>query len=138
MRGLIARLADGGRTVFVSSHVLAELEQVCDWFVVIDHGALVFQGPTAKLMDGAATRLIAEPEHATGRDTLVRMLQAKGYQVEQAGAGLAVTVACRDPRALAADVSRTACAGELTLVELRLERASLEDRYLSLVNGGDR
>ena len=51
MRGLIGRLASGGRTVLVSSHVLAELEQVCDWLIVIDGGRLVFQGPAAELLD---------------------------------------------------------------------------------------
>ena len=51
MRGLIGRLASGERTVLVSSHVLAELEQVCDWLIVIDGGRLVFQGPAAELLD---------------------------------------------------------------------------------------
>src|SRR5690606_16935127 len=47
MRGLIRDLGRGDRTVFVSSHQLSELEQVCDWLVVIDHGSLLFEGPLA-------------------------------------------------------------------------------------------
>ena len=38
MRGLIGILGAEGRTVLVCSHILAELEAVCDWLIVIDHG----------------------------------------------------------------------------------------------------
>ncbi len=43
--------------MFVSSHVLAELEQVCDWLIVIDHGALVFQDPASELLEGSPSTM---------------------------------------------------------------------------------
>ena len=46
MRDFIRSVGDGRRTVLVSSHILSELEQVCDWLIVIDQGSLVYQGPT--------------------------------------------------------------------------------------------
>ncbi len=52
MRSLIGQLAGTGRTVLVSSHDLSELEQVCDWLVLIDNGRSVYQGPTRELLDG--------------------------------------------------------------------------------------
>jgi ABC-2 type transport system ATP-binding protein len=45
MRELIVDVARGGRTVLVSSHVLSELEQVCDWLVMIERGAVLYAGP---------------------------------------------------------------------------------------------
>ena len=48
------RLAARDRTVLVSSHVLSELEQVCDWLVLIDTGRSVYQGPAAEFLDRAA------------------------------------------------------------------------------------
>src|SRR5262249_22894657 len=45
MREFIRAVADGERTVLVSSHILSELEQVCDWLIVINEGSLVYQGP---------------------------------------------------------------------------------------------
>jgi ABC-2 type transport system ATP-binding protein len=45
VRRLIGRLADGSRTLLISSHVLAELDQVCDWLVVIDRGDCSTRGP---------------------------------------------------------------------------------------------
>jgi ABC-2 type transport system ATP-binding protein len=57
LRGLLRRLADEGRTVLVSSHQLAELGQIVDDVVLIDHGRLVVRGSATDLMDrhGAAT-----------------------------------------------------------------------------------
>jgi ABC-2 type transport system ATP-binding protein len=137
MRRLIGSLAESGRTVFVSSHALAELEQVCDWFAVIDHGTLVFQGPAEKLMDGAETRLIVASEQTADRQRLRSLFLAKGYEVEITDGGLAVIVENREPRIVAADLNRTAIADGLVLVELRVDRMNLEERYLDMMNGGN-
>src|SRR5436305_1809809 len=51
LRGLLRRLADQGRTVFVSSHLLAELAQTVDDVVIINHGRLVTAGSMAALLD---------------------------------------------------------------------------------------
>jgi ABC-2 type transport system ATP-binding protein len=53
LRGLIRTLADEGRTVLVSSHLLAELAQTVDDVVVIDHGRLVTHQPMAELLASA-------------------------------------------------------------------------------------
>src|SRR2546430_12309333 len=50
LRGLLRGLADQGRTVFVSSHLLAELAQTVDDVVIINHGRLVTAGPMAELL----------------------------------------------------------------------------------------
>ena len=49
LRGLLRRLADEGRTVLVSSHVIAEIEQTADEVIIVDGGRLVAQGPVAAL-----------------------------------------------------------------------------------------
>jgi ABC-2 type transport system ATP-binding protein len=53
LRGLLRGLAAEGRTVFVSSHLLAELAQTVDDVVLINHGRLVAAGPMAELLDRA-------------------------------------------------------------------------------------
>jgi ABC-2 type transport system ATP-binding protein len=55
LRGLLRGLADQGRTVFVSSHLLAELAQTVDDVVLINHGRLVTAGPMADLLERAGT-----------------------------------------------------------------------------------
>jgi len=138
MRRLIAGLARGGRTVLVSSHNLAEVEHVCDWLIVIDHGALVFQGPAAELLDSSAATVVAAPEHARDLGDLQRLLSGAGHDSAAIGGELVIAVNGSEARMLAADVNRVAGAGDIVLAELRATRATLEDRYLTMVNGGDR
>jgi ABC-2 type transport system ATP-binding protein len=137
IRGLIGRLADGRRTVFVSSHVLTELEQVCDWLIVVDHGALVYQGPASDLGHADAA-IAAVPEHEGDLQRLERLLNAAGHDSEICGGEVLIAVNGCEPRQLAADVNRTAGAEGIVLAELGPHRTTLEDRYLATVNGGQR
>ena len=97
-RTLLRSLADGGTTVFLSSHQLAEVEQVCDEVAVLDGGRLVEQGPVADLTtarsrvrvvlsasDQPAARLLLGrwPVLATGPDGLV-VETASGREVNEA------------------------------------------------------
>jgi ABC-2 type transport system ATP-binding protein len=138
MRGLIGRLAGGERTVLVSSHVLTELEQVCDWLIVIDGGRLIFQGPAAELLDHSGSTLVVAPEHPRDLARLRGLLAAAGHDGEPAEDHLLIALHEDDARGLAAAVNRAAADAGIVLAELRVARMSLEDRYLSMVNGGDR
>jgi ABC-2 type transport system ATP-binding protein len=53
MRSLLRRLAAGGKTVFLSSHVLAEVQQACDRVAILDAGELVKVAPVAALLRGS-------------------------------------------------------------------------------------
>ena len=124
--------------MLVSSHVLSELEQVCDWLIVIDGGQVIFQGPAADLLDGSGANLVVAPEHAGDLGRLRGLLAAAGHAGEPGEQDLRIDVGGADPRELAAAVNRAAGGGGIVLAELRVARTSLEDRYLTMVNGGDR
>ncbi len=138
MREFIGGLSDTNRTIFVSSHLLAEVEQVCDWLVMIDEGRLVYQGPTADLLASAVTSLSIAPRDPRDLDALRTLLVSGGYSVSGDQHRLAVAVDNADPVDLAADINRSTMEGGIVLVELRHVREGLEDRYLSMVgvNGG--
>ncbi len=139
MRGLIGRLAGGGRTVLVSSHVLSELEQVCDWLIFIDGGRVIYEGPAAELLDQTGAALVVAPEHAVDLDRLAAVLVAAGHDADADAAVLRVALeGGDDARSLAAAVNRAAAGAGIVLAELRVARTSLEDRYLSMVKGEDR
>jgi ABC-2 type transport system ATP-binding protein len=136
MRGLIGRLASGERTVLVSSHVLTELEQVCDWLIVIDGGRLIYEGPAADLLDHGGARLVVAPEYPDDLARLRGLLAAAGHDSEPGESDLRIDLDGTDPRGLAAAVNRAANSGGIVLAELRVARTSLEDRYLTMVTGG--
>jgi ABC-2 type transport system ATP-binding protein len=142
MRTLVASLAGTGRTVLVSSHDLSELEQVCDWLVLIDTGRSLYQGPTRDLLDGVASALSVVPEHAADRgrlrDVLVAAGAGAGVDIDVDDARLVVDIDGADLADVAAAVNRAAFDAGIVLVELAPQRTTLEDRYLSMVQGGSR
>jgi ABC-2 type transport system ATP-binding protein len=138
MRSLISALAGTGRTVLVSSHDLSELEQVCDWLILIDTGRSLYQGPTRELLDGVAAGLTVVPQHVEDRSVLRELLVAHGHEVDLHDDRLVVGVDGLDVGDLAASVNRAAFDAGMVLVELSPQRTTLEDRYLSMVHGGAR
>ena len=134
MRGLVGSLAHSGRTVFVSSHDLSELEQLCDWLVMIESGRSVYQGPASEFLHGTDNGLGVRPEHGWDVDELALALTADGHAVNLVDGRLVVRSDARSGDDLAADVNRTAHRAGIVLVELSPVRSSLEDRYLALVN----
>ena len=71
MRDLLRQLAAQGKTVFVSSHVLAEVQQICDRVAIINQGQLIRLAPVAELLDTSGEYVI-RVENATGVLTLLR------------------------------------------------------------------
>jgi ABC-2 type transport system ATP-binding protein len=138
MRRLIAEVGSGHRTVFVSSHILGELEQVCDWLVVIDCGSLVYQGSAEGFVSQAAPTVTAMPERAADLDRLAAIVRARGLAADRDGGELLVSADDRDPRAVAAEVNRAAIADGLVLAELHVRRPDLDSHYLALLEGADR
>jgi ABC-2 type transport system ATP-binding protein len=137
MRRLIAEVGSGGRTVFVSSHILGELEQVCNWLVVIDHGSLVYQGTAEGFLAQAVPAVTAKPEHAADLDRLAAIVRAGGLGADHDGGELLVSADGRDARAVAVQVNRAAIAEGIVLAELHVRRPDLESHYLAVLEGAD-
>ncbi|SNR91580.1 ABC-2 type transport system ATP-binding protein [Geodermatophilus saharensis] len=130
LRGFLRHLAhDEGRTVLVSSHLLAEMEQTADRVVIVGAGRLVRQGSIAELRSGAqgaGTVLVRSPE----ADRLVAVLATAGLAATRSEDGL-VTVEGATP----ALVGARAFAAQVELHELRAESTGLEDLYFRLTAG---
>jgi ABC-2 type transport system ATP-binding protein len=127
LRGLLRGLADQGRTVLVSSHLLAEVAQTVDQVVIIDRGRLVTQATLADLTARAdRTVRVRTPQPAALRD----LLTARGAQVTADGPDQLVVGG-----ASADQVGQVAAAGGVVLHEMRYERSNLEDVFLELTGG---
>jgi ABC-2 type transport system ATP-binding protein len=79
LRRLVARLRDQGVTIFISSHILSELEQIADWILVLKEGHLLFHGTMAELLERQRTRLVLVPESLDQLDQLTALLTGGGY-----------------------------------------------------------
>jgi len=134
VRGLLRRLADAGLTVFVSSHLLDELQQVCDHLVVIDRGRLVFAGPVEDLLARQTATLLAAPENAADLGALVTLCERAGYRAVERGGSIRVSA----PPEWAGELNRRAMTEGITLRALGVEQARLEDVFFSLTDGAAR
>ena len=134
MRELLRQVADTGLTVLVSSHQLVELEQVCDWLVMIDSGRQVFQGTTADLLAAGSDRLVLATEHPRDLDRLVAILAERGAAASRQGRKVHVPMTgVDDVTGFLAAINRAAMGEAITLVEIAVATGTLEDRYASLV-----
>jgi ABC-2 type transport system ATP-binding protein len=133
MRDFIRSVGDGRRTVLVSSHILSELEQVCDWLIVIDQGSLVYQGPTQGFLGRAGTVVALAPEHLRDLSRLADLARADGHEPHPEGNVLIVPVGEDDPRGVALALNKAAIEQDIVLVELHVRRPNLESNYLAVV-----
>lgn len=134
IRGLLADLARAGRTVIVSSHLLAEIETVCDFLVVVRFGRLVYSGPVTDLLARTGQRIEIAAEHPQDTSSLHALLSADGWQVEQVSEGR-LSVAADERRG--AELNRSAARGGITLRSMTPVRGSLEEIFLEMTGSSD-
>lgn len=122
LRDLLRSRATNGGTILVSSHLLAEMEQLADDLVVIRQGRLVATGTVSDLRSGATAVLVRTPSP----DPLVPLLQAAGATVEADDHGGLIV------RGLsAAEIGDRAHTAGIALHELATQSESLEDLFLA-------
>jgi ABC-type multidrug transport system ATPase subunit len=125
MRTFIRGLGRGRRTVLLSSHLMTEVEQICDRVGVIRRGSLVGEGTVAELRGRETLRVRAEPLAAAER--LLGTLSAV-ERVTAADGGFHIAA---DPAAASA-INRALVEAGIAVSELRREQASLEQVFLEL------
>jgi ABC-2 type transport system ATP-binding protein len=135
MRGLIRSFADDGMTVLVSSHLISEIEQICDYVVMIRAGRLVHQGSVADLRATQQRDVIAAPEHDADLEQLAKVLAAAGCTTTLQPAENTVRV--ETAGLSAADLNRLAAGNGITLRQLAEQTRSLERAFFALTGTDD-
>jgi ABC-2 type transport system ATP-binding protein len=130
LRRLIAGLVAEGRTVFVSSHLLDEIEKTCHAAAVIDKGRLIAQGPISELIGDTHTHYELTCDHPRAALDVLAGHPAVA-RASQTPTGLRVTLA--DPRAAGAVTTLLIEAG-ITVTGFAPVRTSLADRFLGLTS----
>ena len=126
MRGLLQGYADRGGTVFLSSHLLHEVEQIADEMILIGNGRIVARGTRDELLRDATGGVSTTLVTALDNQQLAEALTDKGLVVHTAGEGLRVTA---EP----VDVGRVAADHQIVLTDLRAgNEGGLEDLFLEL------
>ena len=128
-RELIVQLRDAGTTVFVNSHILSEVELMCDRVAILDQGQVVAHGKLPELLAGD---LLVEIEVGEGQPTgeLETRLSAQVEVLSRRDSTMLVRVADRKEIPW---VARTVVEAGVELIGLAQKRSNLEDLFVRLV-----
>jgi ABC-type multidrug transport system ATPase subunit len=127
MRSLIRELAHGRRTVLLSSHLMQEVEQVCDRAGVISKGALIKEGTVDELRGENTLRVVAKPLEKAGR-------LIEGVSGVTAVATVDGVLRVKTDPDVAPAINHTLVNAGIAVWELAPERATLEEVFLELTN----
>jgi len=129
MRELVRRLGEEGRAVLLSSHLLGEVQQVCDRIGIIAGGRIVTESTVSELRGQADLVVVADPLPDAHRVIAGLVGDAA---VEQQGDALR----CQVPAQRVAEVNRALVSAGIDVTELRREEKSLEEVFLTLTGSG--
>ncbi len=131
IRNLIKKLAGGGKTIFVSSHLLAELEAICENVVMIKEGKILYSGSAKELVGNKdSASIYIEPEYSVDLNKLIKVLEANGYVFKVDGQEIEVAA----NSSVAPHLNRLAFENGVTLKRISERRATLEETFFEMVS----
>jgi ABC-2 type transport system ATP-binding protein len=126
MRNLIRSFVGEGRTVFLSSHLLDEVEKTCDQVAIVDQGKIVVQGAVGEIASGGEPTLLLEVDDVERARSLLASA-VDGYD----GAELRVRLV---DGLTPAEVNRRLVTAGIAVSRLEPARATLEERFLAVTS----
>ena len=141
IRQLIHRLAALGKTIFISSHLLNEVQQVCNRVAILQKGNLIKQGDVPELLRGSEQIMVRMNDDQDLQQALAILQTAKeqgahwlaGVRIEKNRRG-EPTLRINAPRARSAEINAILARNELYAAELHPFEGSLEEVYLELTS----
>jgi ABC-2 type transport system ATP-binding protein len=126
VRDILVSLKAAGNTVFLSSHILSEVEQICDRVIIIDHGRLVRAGTMDELLS-SGDRVEVVADHLT--EPLDAILTEWGAEIERGPHTVKITISTTRKRELAERLWAAGC----DVISIAPLRSSLEELFLKAV-----
>lgn len=137
MRDFIRRLAGGGLSLFVSSHLLSEIQQLCDRVAIISHGEVIYTGEVDRLISEAERTVLWRLEPYERGEAILR--ETAGVEVLPAAAdadGEAPRgILTQMDESLIPDVNRRLVEAGVRLYGVEQKSPTLEDLFLRMTEG---
>ena len=129
VRDVILSLKASGKTIFLSSHLLSEVEQICDQVVIVNRGQVVRTGAMQQLLaTGDEIEILANGIN----EEVQLLLQERGAAAEALPSGVRILVGGAHKR----EIVERLWAGGFDVMSLRPVKGSLEELYMTLIGGG--
>ena len=132
VRDLLKKLASSGTTVFVSSHLLSELELISEYIVMLRKGEVVFAGPMSELLAQQQPIILVKSENPSDLQKIIEIAREDGHQ-----ATIRSEVAhIEGPAEWAGTLNRKAFEAGILLTQLSPQLPNLEETFFEMT--GDR
>ena len=135
IRELLRELKKMGKTIMISSHILSELEEICDHIGIIEQGRLVFSGTMDEIRERMNIQSRVCIRVADKIETAAELLSAlphiQNVQIEDSH----ISVIFGDSAAPAGIIARTLVGGDIDIIAIEPEQLKLDDAFLQLTKG---
>ncbi len=135
IRELLRELKRMGKTIMISSHILSELEEICDQVGIIENGKLVFSGTLNDIRQRLGVHNTVRVCVAGDHEKAVVLLSALPQVEDVKDLGQEISVSFRDGENGDGLIARTLVEGDLDVVSLVPEQVKLDDAFLQLTKG---
>jgi len=135
IRELLRELKRMGKTIMISSHILSELEEICDHVGIIEQGRLVFSGTMEEIRQRMGVQSKVRVRVGSNHQRAVELLSAlpQIQQVKVVGTHIAVTF--EDEQNTEGLIARTLVRGDIDIISIQPEQVKLDDAFLRLTKG---
>ena len=128
IRNIIRDLANSGTSVFVSSHILSELEMICEYLVMLREGKVIFSGRTQELLTSHKPVIIARPEYEVDLAKLTKKIDEVGYSTKIIEGAVHISA----PAEVSAEINRLAFDLGITLSSISVAQPTLEETFFEM------
>ena len=135
IRELLRELKRMGKTIMISSHILSELEQICDHIGIIEHGRMVFSGTLDEIRPRLGIQSKVRVQVAADEEKAVELLSALPQIRDAKIVDNYISVTFHDGEKTDGLIARTLVKANLDLVSLQPEQLKLDDAFLQLTKG---
>jgi len=135
-RSLFTSLSKDGKTIFISSHLLDEVQRICTHVGMINRGKIVFTGPIEKILEDFTQQWVVEAELEKVTEIMVSSLKALEFVNNVKVDGNKLTIELKEKKDVRGEISSEIFKQKGVLLSLNLHKITLEDAYLHALRGG--
>jgi ABC-2 type transport system ATP-binding protein len=135
MMAILQELQRMGKTIIISSHILSELETLCNRVAIIEKGKLIYTGPVQGVRDQMSTGRIVWVRVATDPDKGIEMLKTRPEVIDAVAKDGRLKITLADHNTDHSVIADTLVRGGAKLLELREEELGLEEVFMRVTRG---
>ena len=135
-RSLFMNLSKEGKTIFISSHLLDEVQRICTHVGMINKGKIVFSGPIEQVLEAFTQQWVVEAELEKVTESIVSSLRALESVSDVKVDGNRLVIELKEKKDVRGEISSEIFRQKGVLLSLNLRKVTLEDAYLQALKGG--